>query len=223
MRNSLKWRIAADLYDSGAVLAQEGRYEAALEKLRRAEDLFSKWDARGRPFMRPFRDGISGLAKTLFLQGQCYEGLGDFDRAVSGYEASLINETFEKRGPFRRFRRDLSGRMAFCYDTLLKKADPADIRQVLQEEPLIHTDYRFPFSLSPNGILIARAYELDPHRHARFREFYAAARNKDRQMRMTNPHSEERKLRLFGTIAWGSLIAIWIAYGLMAVRTVMLK
>ncbi len=85
------------MFENGYALFLEKRYVQALSELQRAEDAFRKLDARGHPFTIPLSNGVSGLANALALSGQCWQFLGNYEKAVLLYETSLINAKFEKK------------------------------------------------------------------------------------------------------------------------------
>ncbi len=105
MTLSLKRRAAESFYLNGYALFLEKRYMQAIAELQRAEDAFRKLDARGHPFTMPLSNGVSGLANSLALSGQCWQLLGNYEKAIPLYETSLINEKFEKKKPFRSSRK----------------------------------------------------------------------------------------------------------------------
>lgn len=223
MARTSKWQIADELYASGQTLFQQGKYEEALEKLRRAEDFFRRVDARGHPFLRPLQNGISGLANTLFLEGRCYEYLQEFDRAVTCFETCFIHEKFEKRRPFKAFKLSIQQHLSSCYDKLVQRTPPEALEKVVTNTPSINISYQFPFSLSPDGILVARLYELSPDRHERFKAFYMNARTRDAELRKQDMRSDEGSLKTLSAVIWGVIGALWLFYGVMVARMLFLK
>lgn len=215
----LKRRAAENLYDTGYALFLEKRYMQALAELQRAEDAFRKLDARGHPFTIPLSNGVSGLANTLSLSGQCWQLLGDYDKAVRLYETSLINSKFEKKKPFLSFTKTLQKNMVFCYQKKLELIDQKTLQQILTEEPVMDVYYRFPFSLQENTVLIARLYELAPDQYQRFKDFYARARHKDAGMRRSDRSSDERATKRMSIYIWGILFTITAVYIVILVRT----
>lgn len=223
MPRTPKWQIADELYDSGHVLFQQGKYEEALEKLRRAEDFFRRIDARGHPFLRPHQNGISGLANTLFLEGRCYELLQEFDRAVTCFETCFIHAKFEKRRPFKAFTLSVQQHLSACYEKLIDRTAPEAMEKVVSNIPSINISYQFPFSLSPDGILIARLYELSPDRHEHFKAFYMNAHARDAELRKQDKRSDEGSLKALSAVVWGVIGALWLFYGIMVARMLFLK
>ena len=218
-----KWQIADELYYSGHALFQQGHYEQALEKLRRGEDFFRRFDARGHPFLRPLQHGISGLANTLFLEGRCYEFLKEFDQAVTCFDTCFIHAKFEKRRPFRAFKQSVQQHLAACYETLIDKTAPDAMAKVVSSVPSINISYQFPFSLSPDAILIARLYEISPERHGPFKAFYENARARDADLRKQDKRSDEGSLKALSAVVWGVIGALWMFYGVMVARMIFLK
>ncbi|HAK61286.1 MAG TPA: hypothetical protein DCO77_13060 [Nitrospiraceae bacterium] len=218
MSTVLKRHMARQLYDAGYSLFHEGRYEQALVELRRAEDTFRKIDARGHPFSNPLPNKISGMANTLFLQGSCYQKLGDTENAIRCFESSLINGKFERRKPFRLFEHSVRENLTLSYENKVNSMSDDTIASCIQEAPSIDTSFLFPFSLDPSVIPLARLYELAPVRYNRFRDFYTAAGKKDRQIRRADRHSEDVIMKKMRVAAFGILAVLWLMYGVAVVN-----
>ena len=127
----LKRRAAESLYENGYALFLEKRYMQALAELQRAEDAFRKLDARGHPFTIPLSNGVSGLANSLALSGQCWQLLGNYEKAAHLYETSLINSKFEKKKTFQEFMKTLQKNMLFCYQKKLEFVDQKTLQSKL--------------------------------------------------------------------------------------------
>ncbi len=215
----LKRRAAASLYENGYALFLEKRYMQALAELQRAEDAFRKLDARGHPFTVPLANGVSGLANTLALSGQCWQFLGNYEKAIPLYETSLINSKFEKKRPFQAFMKVLQKNMLFCYQKKLATIDQGTLHQLVTTDPVIDVYYRFPFSLREDTILIARLYELAPDQHEEFKDFYNRARQKDDEIRRNDRTSDERATKRMSLYIWGTLFVITVVYVLVLINT----
>jgi len=215
----LKRRAAESLYENGFALFLEKRFMQALAELQRAEDAFRKLDARGHPFTIPLKNGVSGLANTLALSGQCWQLLGNYEKAVHLYETSLINSKFEKKKPFQKFITTLQQNMLFCYQKKLERIDQKTLHQVVTQEPEIDIYYRFPFSLREDTILIARLYELAPGQHQEFRDFYTRVQHKDAGMRRSDSSSDERTTRRMSIYIWEILFVIAVVYIVVQINT----
>lgn len=208
----LKRRTAENLFENGYALFLEKRYMQALAELQRAEDAFRKLDARGHPFTISLSNGVSGLANTLALSGQCWQHLGNYEKAVQLYETSLINAKFEKKTPFQEFMKTLRKNMLFCYEKKLELIDRKTLRQTVMQEPDIDVFYRFPFSLRQDTILIARLYELAPDQHPHFKDFYTRAQLKDAALRRSDRSSDESAAKRMSITIWGILFVITVVY-----------
>lgn len=208
----LKRRTAENLFENGYALFLEKRYMQALAELQRAEDAFRKLDARGHPFTISLSNGVSGLANTLALSGQCWQHLGNYEKAVQLYETSLINAKFEKKTPFQEFMKTLRKNMLFCYEKKLELIDRKTLRQTVMQEPDIDVFYRFPFSLRQDTILIARLYELAPDQHPHFKDFYTRAQLKDAALRRSDRSSDESAAKRMSITIWGVLFVITVVY-----------
>lgn len=208
----LKRRAAETLYENGYALFLEKRYLQALAELQRAEDAFRKLDARGHPFTTPLSNGVTGLANTLALSGQCWQLLGNYENAVRLYETSLINAKFEKKKPFQAFMKTLQENMLFCLQKKLECIDRTALQEIITQEPDIDVSYRFPFSLREDGILIARLYELAPDQHRHFKDFYTRAQHKDAGMRRSDRSSDESSTQRMSVTIWGILFIITVVY-----------
>jgi tetratricopeptide (TPR) repeat protein len=215
----LKRRAAETLYENGYALFLEKRYMQALAELQRAEDAFRKLDARGQPFTIPLANGVSGLANTLALSGQCWQLLGNYEKAVHLYETSLINSKFEKKKPFQKFMTTLQNNMLLCYQKKLELIDQKTLQQIVTQEPDIDIYYRFPFSLREDTILIARLYELAPDQHQQFKDFYTRAQYKDAGMRCSDRSSDERATKRMSITIWGILFVITVVYIVVLINT----
>jgi len=218
MTTKLKRRMAQQLYDDGFSLFQQGNYEQAVAELRKAEDIFRTLDARGHPFSYSLANGVSGLSNTLALEGRCYLKLGDYRQAIPYYESSQINEKFEKKRPFQLFHSALRSEVASCYEKELEKIDPEKLR-ALKQDPAIDISFLFPFSLPQELIPVARLYELAPERYPHIGDFYAATKKKDIKLRHMDKISDESAMKKLSFYIWGTLVSIWVAYGLFVLRT----
>ena len=219
MTLSLKRRAAESLYENGYALFLEKRYMQALAELQRAEDAFRKLDARGHPFTTPLSNGVSGLANTLALSGQCWQLLGNYEKAIQLFETSLINSKFEKKKPFQTFMKTLQKNMLICYEKKLELLDQKTLHQTVTQEPDIDVYYRFPFSLRQDTILIARLYELAPDQHRQFKDFYTRAQFKDAGMRRSDRSSDESATKRMSITIWGILFGITVAYIVVLINT----
>jgi tetratricopeptide (TPR) repeat protein len=219
MTLSLKRRAAESLYENGYALFLEKRFMQALAELQRAEDAFRKLDARGHPFTISLPNGVSGLANTLALSGQCRQLLGNYEKAVHLYETSLINSKFEKKKPFQEFMETLQKNMLFCYLKKLESIDQKILQQVLTQEPEIDIYYRFPFSLREDTIFIARLYELAPGQHPQFKDFYTRAQRQDAAMRRNDSSSDERATKRMSIYIWEILFVIAVVYIVVLINT----
>ena len=217
MSTSTQRQIAENLYNTGSTLLHDGLFNEALIELRRAEDAFRIWDARGHPFTSRLPNGISGLANTLMLSGLCYQKLGNFKDALTCYETSLINAKFEKKSAVRAFRQTLAGNMVVCYEKILEDA-AGDRERFLGRDPDIDMSFRYPYSLAPDIIPLARLYELAPERYPLYKDFYNRAKKKDAELRRATKTSDESTLRRTSIYVWGILAAIWAIYGLITMR-----
>lgn len=214
----LKRRAAENLFENGYALFLEKRYVQALAELQRAEDAFRKLDARGHPFTIPLSNGVSGLANTLALSGQCWQFLGNYEKAALLYETSLINAKFEKKTPFQEFMKTLRKNMLFCYQKKLELIDQKALRRIVTQEPDVDVLYRFPFSLRQDTILIARLYELAPDQHPHFKDFYTRAQHKDAGMRLSDRGSDENATKRMSITIWGILIVITVVYTIVLIN-----
>jgi len=222
MSTVLKWRMAEQFYNAGYSLFQEGRYDQALEELSRSEEAFRRLDARGHPWGHSLPNGVSGLANTFALQGQCHQKLGDYRKAVISYESSLINTTFEQKRPFRSFTAEVSKNMAWCYEKELSpEASSPD--SLLTRGLEIDTSFRFPFSLRPELIPVARLYELEPELHRNLKGFYERAKKEDADFRHRNKRSEDAAMKRMSIFVWGLLLTIWIVYGLVVAEAMLVR
>jgi tetratricopeptide (TPR) repeat protein len=210
-------------YHAGHDLFQQGLYDEALNELRRAEDAFRMLDAKGHPFSNPLADGVSGLAATLAVSGQCYQKLGNYKKALTCYETSFINSKFEKRKPFREFCKKLSPNMIFCYEKEVENTGLGTQNALLSHEPEIDISFQFPFSLAKDAIPFARLYELAPEQYRQFGDFYRNARQKDANIRSTDKETRASAVKRLGCYIWGMLLAIWVVYGLIVVDALIKK
>ena len=223
MPTSIKIKAAQQSYDAGLALFQENRYSQALAELKRAEDAFRKFDARGHPFSTPLPNGVSGLANTLALSGLCFQKLGDRRKAMSCYETSLINAKFEKRRPLKQFLKTLNANLIACYEQEWEASPPETITRILNSDPEIDTTFRFPYSLPEESITFARLYELAPERYEQIRNFYRRAKAKDAGIRRRDKRSDESRFRKMSFYIWGVLSVIWAVYGLVVARALLTK
>jgi len=215
----LKRRTAEGLYENGYALFLEKRYMQAIAELQRAEDAFRKLDARGHPFTIPLSNGVSGLANTLALSGQCWQLLGNYEKAVHLYETSLINTKFEKKKPFQAFLNTVQNYMLLCYQKKLELIDQKTLQQIVTQEPDIDVYYRFPFSLREDAIFIARLYELAPDQYLQFKGYYTKAQHKDAAMRSSDRNSDERATKKMSFYIWGILFVITVVYTIVLINT----
>lgn len=209
---------AEEAYRSGAAYIREGRCAEAFAELRRAEDLFRRMDAAGRPFNMTLENGISGLANVLYLLGTCQRKQGDLAAAITSFETSMINGRFERKLPYRSFRRLVEAELADCYEKMLTEAGRGTAPSAPEGEPPIDLSYRFPFSLPPDLIPLARLYELAPERCPQYRPFYEQARSRDTELRRASRKADDTTLRTISIGVWSVLAAIWLAYGIVVVR-----
>ena len=216
MATTLKRQTAEKFYHAGHALFQQGLYGEALNELRRAEDAFRKLDVKGHPFGDPLANGVSGLATTLAVSGLCHQKLGDYGTALTCFETSLIISKFEKKKPFREFCKDLSRNMIYCYAKELEDTDLGTQNALLSHEPEIDLSFRFPFSLPMGAIPLARLYELAPEQYRQFEDFYRRARQKDAEIRRENKATRADTVKRMGYYIWGTLLIIWVVYGLIA-------
>jgi len=217
MTTKLKRRMAQQFYDDGLSLFQQGNYEQAVAELRKAEDIFRTLDARGHPFGYSLANGVSGLSNTLALEGRCYLKLGESRQAISYYESSLINAKFEKKRPFHLFQSALRSEVASCYEKELEKSDPEKLR-VLKQNPEIDISFLFPFSLPQDLVPVARLYELVPERYPHIGDFYTTTKKQDSKLRRMDKMSDESAMKKLSFYVWGTLVSIWVAYGLFVLR-----
>ena len=217
----LKRQAAENLYENGYALFLEKRYMQALAELQRAEDAFRKLTARGHPFTIPLSNGVTGLANTLALSGQCWQLLGNYEKAIQLYETSLINSKFEKKKPFQKFLATLQKNMLACYQKKLDCMDQETLRQLLTQEPDIDIYYRFPFSLREDTILIARLFELAPDQYGQFKDFYTRAQQKDAEIRRNDRSSDETATKRMSIYIWGILFVITAVYIAILINTVL--
>lgn len=213
--------MAEERFNAGRALFQEGRYNEALIELHRAEDAFRKQDAPGHPFAVNLSNGVSGLANTLFLSGQCCQKLGDHKAALTYYETSLINAKFEKKRAFRAFMRQLSENMIFCYERTVEESGAGKRDLLLSTAPEIDVSFRFPYSLQPDLIPFARLYELAPERYPRYKDYFQRAKEKDAEYRRLSKTSDESTMRKMSIYVWGIIVVIWTIYGLIVVKTLL--
>ncbi len=223
MSTALKWRMAEQFYNAGYSLFQEGRYDQALEELSRAEEAFRRLDARGHPWGHFLPNGVSGLANTFALQGQCHQKLGDYRKAVISYESSLINTKFEQKRPFRSFTAEVFKNMAWCYERELSSTDASGPDSLLTRELELDSSFRFPFSLRPELIPPARLYELEPELHLNLKGFYEQAKKEDADFRHRNKRTEDAAMKRMSIFVWGILLAIWIVYGLIVAEALLVR
>lgn len=220
MHYSVPGRLAKQLYHSGHALHQQGRYVEALTDLQHAEVAFRKHDARGHPFSHPLPNGISGLANALLLMASCYQKLGDYKAAVTCYETSLINSKFEKKKAAGPLRKKLIEEISFSYEKLVEEVELPERERLLKAVPALDLSFRFPYSLPPCLIPVARLYELAPERYRLYRGFYDLARNTDARARRESKGSDDLVMRRIGWYAWGIISAIWLMYALIILRIV---
>ncbi len=210
---------AMEEYRKGASLMQQERYKEAIPYLIRAVDAFRTYDAEGHPAEHTLENGVSALANALFQLGICAEQTDDISRAVTCFETAYINERFEHFRSFRAFSRNLASHLVACYERQLDATSPHDVGALLTRNSAFDTSYRFPFSLDPQMIPYARLYELAPERYEHFRMFYDQAKRKDAQLRRSGSRTDDQTLRRISIGVWGVIAAIWIAYGIVVLRT----
>ena len=218
MSTITKNQIAMQFYDAGNTLFQEGRFPEAVEKLKRAEDVFRKLDARGHPFGHPLPNGVSGLANACYLQGLCYQKMGDYSAAIMCFETGLINEKFERKRRSRPFLKSLKEQLLTCYEKELEKMPPRTVDGLLRKDPEIDLSFSFPFSLAPELVPIARLYELEPERYQRFKEFYTRARHKSSKIRRTGEKTDEAVMQTMSFYVWGIIVVLWLVYGFVVMK-----
>ena len=155
---------ALSVFRRGEALALIGRHDEAVTELRTACDLYRQLDVRGHPFNIVLENGVTGLANAHFLLGTTLQAAGKYAEAITSLETSLVNERFERQVSFRAFRAGVNRALAACYEQRVGEADSAALAAGLAEDPVVDLSYRFPFSLQPLLIPVARLYELDPER-----------------------------------------------------------
>ena len=212
MATSVHRRMATQHYDSGHALLQQGRYHEALIELGTAENAFRTIDARGHPFTQPLSNGISGLANTLMLSGQCCQKLGDYSTAITYYETSQINVKFEKKRPLQKFLQNLNSDLAFCYEQVVEGMPRQERDRLLAQEPQIDVSFRFPFSLPLAQVPLARLAELAPERHPELQRFYQHARERDIDLRRRSKTADESTMKKMSIAVWSILFMIWAVY-----------
>lgn len=218
------WRAAEQLYITGRTLFEQGKYSEALAELTKAEEAFRKFDVRGHPFWHALDNGLSGLAHTLYLKGQCLESLGNCAAAITCYETSLINRKFERRGPFRRFWRDLRLQMTTCYEMRLNIGDAGRIADLLSAQDFkIDISCVFPFSLDADRLPLARLYELDPGRYREFKDFYVRAKERDDRLRRMSQAPGFSSVKRLALLVGGTMALILITYGIVVYRALFFK
>lgn len=221
MQNAVQREHAEKAYRRGAALVQEHRYPEAINELRRTEELFRNLDARGHPFNYALENGVSGLANTLHLLGRCHLQNGDLRAAIDAFETSMVNERFERSRPFRTFRTTVHQDLLLCYESVLSGARSGTTVPDPVDDLVLDVSYRFPFSLPPEYIPIARLYELDPPRYEQFHPFYDRYRQKDASLRRASSRTDDRMLRTISIGVWSILGAIWLAYGIVVARNLL--
>lgn len=175
MHSSVPRRLAEQLYYSGHALYQQGRYVEALAELQQAEVAFREHEAHGHPFSHPLSNGISGLANALSLTASCYQNLGDYKAAVTCYETSLINSTFEKKKASGTFRKKLIEEISFSYEKLVEEVEQPERERLLKAVPpwmypscsptlFLPASYRWQgFMNLPRGVIVSiRAFMTWP-------------------------------------------------------------
>jgi tetratricopeptide (TPR) repeat protein len=214
------WRAAEQTYLTGRTLFEQGKFSEALAELTKAEDAFRKFDVRGHPFWHVLDNGLSGLAHTLYLKGQCLENLGDCTGALTCYETSLINRKFERRRPFRKFWQALRRQMTMCYEMRLNSS----IADLLEAQDVkVDISRIFPFSLDADRLPLARLYELDPDRHRQFKDFYVRAKERDSQLRRMSQAPGLSSVKRLAFLVGGTMALILITYGIVVYRALFLK
>lgn len=219
MARDVTWEQAERAYRSGAALVQAHRYADAITELQESEDLFRRVDAEGHAFQRTLETGVSGLASTLFLMGSAYRALGNLTEATRCFETSLINERFERSRSFRAFLNELHPALIGCYEDQLAGFKDGELNSLLAADPSFDSSFRFPFSLEPRLIPIARLYELAPHRYPQARNFYRHAKRRDSAARKGKLRTDEAMMRRISISVWSVLAAVWLAYGFVVLRS----
>jgi len=223
MSKIAKFQIATQFYDTGNDLFQKGCFYDAVEKLKRAEDVFRKLDARGDPFGHFLPNGVSGLANACYVQGLCYERIGDQAMAITCYETSLINEKFERKGSFKPFLKSIQERLIMCYEKEREKTSHRADEGVLHDDPELDLSFRYPFSLTPELIPAARLYELAPERYRPFKDFYVRGRHTDAKLRHINKKSDETVMKKMSVYVWSVMTILWVVYGIVVVKVLLIK
>lgn len=219
MSTKEKLQNARQLFESGLSLYGEERYTEALEKFIRARDAFRWYDIRGNAFGKPLPNGVSGLANSFYREGMCRQRLGDFRQAADAYESSFINKKFERSGPFKAFLAPLRENLIACYETLAQDILKKDAVNELIQNPVIDdVSYRFPCSLQPSLIPLARLYELAPNTYAHLKAFYGQARQSDLHVRRLKSVPDESAMKKISIYVWSIIIVLWAAYGLVVFR-----
>lgn len=212
---------AESVFRRAEALSLIGRHDEAIAELRSACDLYRQLDVRGHPFNIVLENGITGLANAHYLLGTTLHAAGKLTEAISSLETSLVNERFERQVSFRSFRNNVHGALASCYEQRVRETDSRLLAERLSEDPAIDLSYRFPFSLDPPLITVARLYELDPAGHDRYRAFYERARAKDVALRRAESRTDDSSMRMISIGVWSVLVLVWIAYGLTVVRALL--
>lgn len=222
MSRSVQKRMALQYYEAGCALFQQAQYTEALLELNKAENLFRELDARGHPFSNPIANGVSGLANCLSVTGSCHQKLGNYSSAVTAYETSLINSKFEKKRPFRKLWKQIAEDMAFCYAQICENMPADRIQKLITREPDINISYRFPYSLPPDAVPLARLYELSPERYHDYAHFYETARRKDAEMRRNSKWLDgDAPMKKLSIYVWTILFMIWTVYVVIAVEALL--
>lgn len=209
---------AEQAFRRAAVLAEEGRYAEAVSDLRKAGDIFRRLDATGHPFNVTLENGVSGFANVLLLLGKCHLQKGNLPAAIEAFETSMINARFERVLPYRSFRKTVEEYLADCYERLLAQTSN-DALPPPDQQPPIDLSYRFPFSLPVERIPFARLYELAPQRFPHYRVFYEQSRSKDFALRRAGRKADDATMRTISIGVWSVLVAIWLVYVIVVVRS----
>lgn len=219
-----KLHNATQLFESGMSLFREERYPEALEKFITAQGSFRRYDAPGNAFGMPLSNGVSGLANSLYMEGQCRQRVGDFQRAAVAYESSFINEKFERSRPFKAFLAPLKQNLVTCYEYLTRDIlHTSDAGRSIPLPSIDDVSFKFPCSLPPSLIPLARLYELAPDRYGHLKEFYDHARASDLHERRLKRIPDESAMIKISMYVWSIIIILWTTYGIVVFRALATK
>jgi hypothetical protein len=84
--------------------------------------------------------------------------------------------------------------------------------------PEIDVSFRFPYSLLPDVIPVARLYELAPERYPHYKDYYQRAKERDTEIRRQSKTSDESAMKRTSIYVWSILAAIWAVYGVIVIK-----